>query len=108
VYVVDARFENIQVFDRSGQLLLGFGQEGTGPGEFWLPTGLHIDSNDRLWVCDMYNGRVQVFDYVRADVAPDAESDGGSQPAGEPERSVPPLPDAAAPGDGQSEGSVPS
>jgi sugar lactone lactonase YvrE len=76
VYVVDARFENVQVFDRSGRLLLAFGEEGTGPGAFWLPSGIHIDAADRIWVCDSYNRRIQVFDYLRS---------GASGPEGQPE-----------------------
>ena len=73
IYVVDSRFENIQIFDRSGRLLLFFGTEGTGPGEFWLPGGIFIDGNDRIWICDAYNSRIQVFDYykeARDDVSP--------------------------------------
>ena len=62
--MVDARFENVQVFDRTGRLLLVFGEEGTGPGQFWLPAGIFVDPNDRIWVCDTYNRRVQVFDRV--------------------------------------------
>ena len=65
IYVVDARFENVQIFDRQGNLLLFFGEEGTGPGEFWLPSGVFIDERDRVWVCDAYNGRVQVFQYLK-------------------------------------------
>jgi len=68
VYVVDARFENVQIFDRQGRLLLVFGDEGTGAGEFWLPAGLFVDTSNRIWICDSYNARVQVFDYL-----PDAQ-----------------------------------
>ena len=64
VYVVDGRFENVQIFDAQGQLLLFFGEEGTGPGEFWLPGGIFIEPTGRIWVCDSYNRRVQVFQYV--------------------------------------------
>lgn len=64
LYVVDARFENVQIFDRGGRLLLAFGDEGTAPGEFWLPAGIFIDGENRIWVCDSYNARVQVFEYV--------------------------------------------
>ncbi len=66
VYVVDARFESVQVFDAQGRILMAFGQEGTGEGEFWLPAGLCIDDNDRIWVADTYNCRVQVFEYLGA------------------------------------------
>ncbi|MCP4246604.1 MAG: hypothetical protein GY778_06110 [bacterium] len=66
VYVVDARFENVQVFDAQGRILMSFGSEGTGDGEFWLPAGMCIDRQDRIWVADTYNCRVQVFEYVGA------------------------------------------
>ena len=50
LYVVDAAFEAVQIFDRDGALLLSFGEEGTGPGQFWLPSAIHIDANDRIWI----------------------------------------------------------
>ena len=53
----------VQVFDHAGQLLYYFGQKGSGFGEFQLPTGLLIDHNDRVFVVDSYNHRVQVFHY---------------------------------------------
>ena len=69
LYVVDSRFENVQIFDHEGRLLLYFGEEGQGPGQFWLPAGICIDGRNRVWVADTYNKRVQVFDYVpRAEV----------------------------------------
>jgi hypothetical protein len=64
LYVLDAHFEAVQVFDAAGQLLMDFGQEGTGTGEFWLPTGIFIDSRNRIWIADSYNRRVEVFDYL--------------------------------------------
>ncbi len=82
LYVVDGRFENVQVFDRRGQLLLVFGQEGTGPGQLWLPGGIFIDPQDRIWVCDSYNRRVQVFQYLRT---PEASGD-AAQPMHENRR----------------------
>ena len=60
LYVVDAHFEAVQVFDPEGTLLLTFGREGRGPGEFWLPGGIHIDGSGRIWIADSYNRRVQV------------------------------------------------
>ncbi|MFQ5494706.1 MAG: 6-bladed beta-propeller [Phycisphaerae bacterium] len=66
VYVVDGRFENLQLFDRRGRLLMFLGEEGRGPGEFWLPAGISIDAVDRIWICDSYNRRVQVFQYLTA------------------------------------------
>jgi DNA-binding beta-propeller fold protein YncE len=64
IYVVDAVFDNVQVFDAEGQLLMHFGQGGNGSGEFWLPNGIAISADNRIYVADSYNNRVQVFQYV--------------------------------------------
>jgi hypothetical protein len=63
LYVVDAQWGMVQVFDREGRLLYYFGQRGTGPGDFQLPTGLEIDRQDRIYVVDSFNRRVEVFHY---------------------------------------------
>ena len=54
----------VQVFNDQGQLLYYFGQKGAGPWEFQLPSGLQIDSSDRIYVVDSYNRRVQIFHYT--------------------------------------------
>jgi hypothetical protein len=41
--------------------LLTFGHAGTGPGEFNRPEGLCIDAQDRVYVADSCNHRIQVF-----------------------------------------------
>lgn len=63
IYVVDALFHRVQIFDQKGQYLMDFGSQGHGAGEFWLPSGLFIDQ-DKIYVADSYNRRVQVFEYV--------------------------------------------
>jgi len=60
VYVVDGMFDNVQLFDRQGTFLLTVGRRGTDFGELWLPSGAFADG-ERLYVCDTYNHRVQVF-----------------------------------------------
>ncbi len=62
---MDALFDNIQIFDAEGRLLMAFGRPGSDYGEFWLPSGLFIDSNDRIYVSDSYNKRIQVFQYMK-------------------------------------------
>ena len=64
VWVVDAQFENVQGFDTDGRLLMAFGSEGRGVGEFWLPAGICIDARNRMWIADTYNRRVQVFELL--------------------------------------------
>ncbi|MCB1208431.1 MAG: hypothetical protein KDK97_03840 [Verrucomicrobiales bacterium] len=39
-----------------------WGQEGTAPGEFHIPIGIAISDEDRIFVTDHYNNRVQSFD----------------------------------------------
>ena len=43
LYVVDAAFENIQIFNKEGQLLMFFGGTYEGPGDMWLPAKVIID-----------------------------------------------------------------
>src|SRR3989304_4356712 len=61
VYVVDGLFDNVQLFNRQGDFLLTLGKRGGDFGEFWLPSGGFLSGNNRLYVCDTYNRRVQVF-----------------------------------------------
>jgi len=61
VFVSDSAFDNIQVFDLAGNLLMFFGGAGGQSGRFNLPAGLFVDHEDRLFVADSYNHRVQVF-----------------------------------------------
>ena len=64
IYVVDAVFDNVQVFDLSGQLLLNWGEGGASPGNFGVPSGIAIGQDNQIYVADSYNQRVQVFKYV--------------------------------------------
>jgi DNA-binding beta-propeller fold protein YncE len=61
VYVADAIFDNVQLFDRGGRFLMTLGRRGVDYGDFWLPSGLSINPRGELYVCDTYNRRVQVF-----------------------------------------------
>lgn len=60
IYVADARAHDIKLFDDRGQLLEVLGQRGGGDGEFNFPTHLAF-AQDRLYVTDSINARVQVF-----------------------------------------------
>lgn len=46
LYVVDAGFENTQIFNKDGQLLLFFGGPYKGAGDMWLPQKISIDYNN--------------------------------------------------------------
>ena len=59
--MLDNQFENVQVFDADGRLLMAFGEGGAGAGQFNLPAGITIDDQDRIWIADTHNRRVQAF-----------------------------------------------
>lgn len=65
VYLIDGAFDAFQIFNDAGRLLLFVGQAGTSAGEFSLPGGIFTDSRDRIFVADTFNGRVQVFQYMK-------------------------------------------
>ncbi len=70
IYVADPRNDQIHSYDLNGNLLDSFGTHGTGAGEFDTPGGLFFDDNntpsdpsdDSLFVTELKNHRVQVFD----------------------------------------------
>jgi hypothetical protein len=43
LFVVDAGFENTQMFNKKGQLLMYFGGPYKGPGDMWLPAKVIVD-----------------------------------------------------------------
>ncbi len=63
VYVVDAAFENVQVFDSTGRLLLFFGGSYHGPGDMWLPAKVVVDY-DNLRYFEQYVDRRFTLRYV--------------------------------------------
>lgn len=55
--------ERVQRFaGTNGTFLNSFGHAGTGPGEFNRAEGIAVDAQDRVYVADSCNHRIQVFD----------------------------------------------
>ncbi|MEI7835913.1 MAG: 6-bladed beta-propeller [Planctomycetota bacterium] len=62
LHVADTLANEICTFDlASRRLVRRFGQRGTDPGQFNMPTHLCLDSASRLYVSDSMNFRVQIF-----------------------------------------------
>jgi len=63
VYVADG-YGNCRVhaFSPDGELIASWGEVGVGPGQFHLPHGIAVGPDDRVYVCDRENDRIQVFD----------------------------------------------
>jgi len=49
-------------FDANGTFITQWGTRGTGTGEFFAAHSIEIDSNDRLYVADRENMRIEMFD----------------------------------------------
>ncbi len=63
IYVADG-YGNSRVmkFDPGGRFLKAWGRYGTKPGEFNLPHSIVIDKDERVYVADRENQRIEVFD----------------------------------------------
>ncbi|CAB3768362.1 peptidyl-alpha-hydroxyglycine alpha-amidating lyase family protein [Paraburkholderia solisilvae] len=48
--------------DRNGNWLKSWGDRGAGPGQFHTPHSIAVDANNRIYVADRSNRRIQVFD----------------------------------------------
>jgi DNA-binding beta-propeller fold protein YncE len=63
IYVVDQGRTRIVKFSPDGQVLANWGRKGTGDGEFDDPTSVAVDpTNNKVYVADPCNKRIQVFD----------------------------------------------
>jgi sugar lactone lactonase YvrE len=52
----------ISKFSKDGKFIKMWGKKGSGPGEFFAPHTIAIDSQGRLFVGDRSNNRIQLFD----------------------------------------------
>jgi DNA-binding beta-propeller fold protein YncE len=49
-------------FDRNGKFIKSWGATGPGPGQFNTPHSIAVDAKGMVYVADMGNSRIQVFD----------------------------------------------
>ena len=62
VYVTEEGNNRISIFTSEGQFVNSFGGKGTdGEGQFAYPTGITLDSQGVLYVCDTFNNRLVVY-----------------------------------------------
>ena len=62
LYVSDG-YGNCRVhqFAPNGELRRSWGVPGSGPGQFFLPHGIAVAADGRVFVCDRENDRIQIF-----------------------------------------------
>ncbi len=58
--------DKIVFLNSTGAVTKSFGSHGTGNGEFNWPAYIAIDPDDRIWVTDNFNHRLQIFDSTGA------------------------------------------
>lgn len=61
IYVTDTKNNQIQVFDQSGNNVLKFGKAGSEKGQFQFPYGIAGDKKENIYVADLYNGNISIF-----------------------------------------------
>lgn len=59
VFVADTHYYRVMVYDRDGNLLAQFGEQGNGDGQFQLPTDVAIDREGFIYVSE-YNGNDRI------------------------------------------------
>ncbi|MCF6180104.1 MAG: 6-bladed beta-propeller [Geopsychrobacter sp.] len=62
IYVADAAFDNIQIFNLKGELLLVFG--GDGKHRLSMPASLVSDQQDRIYVVDSFNHQIKIYKFL--------------------------------------------
>jgi len=67
IYVVESLYDTLLVYNNRGELMLSLGGTGRDAAQFYLPSGVWTDSRNRIYVADMFNGRVAVFQFLGGD-----------------------------------------
>ena len=62
IYISDGYGNSrVHIFSLKGELKRSWGEPGTGPGQFYLPHGIAVDAEGRVFVCDRESDRIQIF-----------------------------------------------
>ena len=62
VYVIESFHDHLLVFNNKGEFLLPI--QGGDIGRFYLPAGLWSDAQGRIYVADMFNGRIVILQFL--------------------------------------------
>ncbi|MEO5661347.1 MAG: 6-bladed beta-propeller [Polaromonas sp.] len=63
-YVVESYYGNLLVYNQQNELLLAITGSGLKSGGFRLPSGVWTDKKGRIFIADMFNGRVVMFQLI--------------------------------------------
>ena len=62
VYVIDKINARVQMFDKEGNYLTGWGSYGKGPEQLNQPEDIAVDSKGLIYVTDTRNSRIQILE----------------------------------------------
>jgi sugar lactone lactonase YvrE len=65
VYITDSENRRIQKFDADGNFITKWGESGIYPGQFSQAGGLTVSTDGKVYVTDLMNNRIQVFNRTR-------------------------------------------
>jgi len=60
-YIVDSGNFRVVKYDREGNYILSFGNEGQGPGEFTTPWSIRVDKSGKIVIGDFIANKVHIF-----------------------------------------------
>lgn len=63
-YVVESYYGHLLAYNKQSELLLDITGSGLKGGEFRLPSGVWSDKRGRIFIADMFNGRIVVFQFI--------------------------------------------
>lgn len=63
-YVVESYYGNLLAYNQQNQLMLAITGSGLKGGGFQLPSGVWTDKKGRIFIADMFNGRVVMFQFI--------------------------------------------
>ena len=61
IYVLDAEYIKVRVYDKLGKHIRSFGKKGQGPGEFGWPARMIITTDEKLAMLDSMNKRFSYY-----------------------------------------------
>lgn len=61
IVVMNRGFNKLEIYSPEGQLMMSLGGEGSEPGHFTSAGMVVLDRDANLVVCDLSNGRLQIF-----------------------------------------------
>ena len=62
IFVVDNGRHQVHVFDKQKKHIRSFGQQGSGNGQLNSPVGIAVDHDNRLYIGNWYNNRIEVVE----------------------------------------------